>query len=712
MSKIFKLSVCLVSLMFFLFGLYRQLANGIKLQNFQINSITQKVSFVQDKEINLLKGGTIRFYLNADSNNLGTIELLFNNHNRLNKDELTFSMREVGGNYEYVGTVDTALMDSGQFFPFGFPIIPNSKGKLYVVEITSLNGTKHDSVSINRGVSYIKAKYFIRKGEILNISQSLPFFIAKTYELIGYLEILKVVTLLVLCTLPVIILSLINRYINLKVLLLRLSNIVFNPWLFVIIAIYSASHLYFVKYSQFWDSEWYWQLLLSGVSNVIEHKGSLYGLVELILTNFNFLGHPSMGYVLVLSIGQFFDLGNVVMVNATNILLGIVSIVSFYYLVKLIFPKERIGIVLMTGLFAFNPLFYATSISLNLDYSVLVFGLISTTLILYKKYKLFLVFSLFLIFSKETGMIVYCSICFGYFLLYKEYFLKNKYFIVTPVVIFFFYLYLNDWSLWNPNALSNAGNTMTFKLQNNEIFAFGYNSENIKVRLFQIFIMNFKWLLTPFILIGLVKYNSKNYMFFMLILIPFLFFNLIYTAMPFARYVVLSEFIILILFYSSINHLIKNKLVINTYIGLVLLLMLVQTFRSIDPSPILFYGRNFVGKNISSPVFGYRDGRVFNSEFYFIENLSIRLKEIGMQRNKDFILNYDAQYFFKSIDIVGTVEEIDKVDSSLKELIYVHVPWFGDRNKNLDVLSRLFSISQGEVIDSNGYSIEVFDLAR
>lgn len=179
--------------------------------------------------------------------------------------------------------------------------------------------------------------------------------------------------------------------------------------------------------------------------------------------------------------------------------------------------------------------------------------------------------------------------------------------------------------------------------------------------------------------------------------------------MPFARYVVTSVFLIIILFYISINYLIRSRQTIILYLILVFLLMTIQTFKSIDPSPVLLYGKNLIGRNISSPIFGFRDGMVYNTEFNFVDVLSNRIRSRN-DKSEGIVINGGAQYFFKNIGDIGTVEEIQKIDKKNKRLEYVFVPWFGDEVKNIEFLSKYYKVTYKEEIEYNGYFVKIYNL--
>lgn len=685
--------------------------NNSKKDNFQFGNIKETNSLPSGiVDYPILKGNVITFAFKSNYNNLGIVELLINNNNRINKDKIFFRLKESGKNQTlYEATYDTSIMDEGQVFPFGFPVQSNSKGKTYVVEIVSINGSKNDSVSISSKSNNFITKYIVDRRDVYkNPVGTFIFAFKKIQEISGYFNIIDYLKIYLFSTIPFLLtfLSILIYYhMNLKLKI----KFKLNYGLILILIIYYVSHIKFIHYSQFWDSEWYFQLLLSAISSVNNYTGNFIGLINVILRNYNFLGHSSMGYVFILSLGQIIDFGNIVYLNLTNVILGSAAIVGFYYFVTYLNPKNNPNNLIATMIFAFNPLFFATSISLNLDYSVLIFLTLAVTSLFYKNYNFFIVFSLLLVFSKETGLLFYISIVLTILFFKFDEFKRHMLLFAMPVLLFLIYLYYNSWNLWNSGATVNEGNKLSLNFANNKMFSLGINIENIKIRLFQIFIMNFNWILSPFVFIGLFKVKDKNYKFLSCLLIPFLLFNLFYTVMPFSRYVVSSVFILISLFYISVGEIIKNRLHVRLILVTVAFLMFIQIYKSIDSSPKLFYGKNLIGSNVSSPVFGFRDGLVYNTSFYFVEELS-KLIRIRQNKSEGIVLNTGAQYFFKQIDDIGTVENVNKINHKYKNLEYVYVSWFGDLDSSLDQLRKFYTISYKNRIDYKGYYVDVYNL--
>jgi hypothetical protein len=121
----------------------------------------------------------------AQDNNLGILSLRFETFFRpayQNEDLLLFQIKQKGAREWYYKNIyrDGTIYDV-PFFPFGFPIISDSKGKTYEFKITSLKGDKYNSVAISTRWQSIAAKYKFSKRELLQSKISLVQFSIKKF---------------------------------------------------------------------------------------------------------------------------------------------------------------------------------------------------------------------------------------------------------------------------------------------------------------------------------------------------------------------------------------------------------------------------------------------------------------------------------------------------------------------------------------------------
>lgn len=746
MTKIFYpvIFVSIIVTIFSIFLLIPNIKSKLKFNNFSFSTIIQKYSFQKNFNYNkLLKEDTASGVFKASHNNLGTIEVLVDNHNKVNSDKISFVLKELNtGNTIYKGEYPSSLMDVGQYFPFGFPIIYDSKGKTYNFEITSLLGTSDNSVSIKKN-SKFNIKYIYSKDYLLSNKNETPrFLLSKLGNLSLLFDINIMLKFIILTFTPI---FLYYRFIYKKNLFLnqlltdyiaKVINVISNnKYLLLIFFIYFLIRLRFLDYKQHWDSEWYWNLLLKAVTS-LKYAPNFNEAFKQIIENFNFLGHPSMGYISLFSLGQFIDYGNVKYLNITNLLLSLVSIWGFYKILNFFNPNKNKVNYLTTLIFALNPLAIATSISFNLDFPLLVFEIMSLYSLMYKKYIQFILWSLMLIFSKETGLIIYTSQLIGYLVFVylpsvkfkiNKTFIKKLLLLFVPLIIFTSYIIYNGGNFWNSRALENTGNNLSLFRQNGGYFGLAFDKNNILLRSFQIFIMNFTWLIVLpavgwIVFSKLIKKQSFSIIkkdklpYLKMILFTFgilVLFNYFYVVMPFARYTVSAVFYVYILTYLIYIRIFINRETLFKYLLLVIaILSFMQIFKAIDFSPRVFYGTNYIGNQISSPVFGYRDGTVYNIQFTFVDYISRQIKR-DLSANEYLLMDEGATYYFNNFSISNTVENIDKqtIPDNVR-IKYINVPWFLNVEDRINSLNEFFVVENNKQICYSTYCVQIFELKK
>jgi len=97
----------------------------------------------------LMKGDVVLLDYPSRYPMFGMMEVRFNTFNRDNDDVLEFRIKKPGeDNWYYKETYKSIQFQTGKVFPFGFPVIADSNGKTYHIEIESLHGSTESAVSI------------------------------------------------------------------------------------------------------------------------------------------------------------------------------------------------------------------------------------------------------------------------------------------------------------------------------------------------------------------------------------------------------------------------------------------------------------------------------------------------------------------------------------------------------------------------------------
>lgn len=700
--------------------------------NSQINNLAQNVVFPKDSNFEkLLSKQNAKFEFKANDNNLGTISFLFNNYSKINSDVVSFKIKDKDSNSWYhISSHDTSKFDIGQFYPFGFAPISNSKGHVYQIEIESQKGNINDSVSVSDESDFFQAKYIYTKGYLSQNKSLLPHFLTtKTLNYLSYFKYSDYVGFLIIFASPFFI------YLFLKTMKIDFFDITkkfikSNLVILSISAIYIATRIQFLKYSQYWDANWYIQLLLDAISKTSQAPLDIGNKITAFLTNFNFLGHPSMGYMGLMSLSQLFGFGNTVALNIENMLFAVMAIWVFYSIVKFFFPDRKIENIIVTLIFAFNPLFYASSIFFNLDFPLLVFTVLVFESFIYKRNFLFLLWSLLLVFTKETGIYIYLALISAYFtirIINKRMLLgwgktiSQTLVLFLPVVVFGLYLIYTRGHLWNDNDYVK----FNFIWSDSCTFCFGLNPLNIKTRIFQMFIMNFSWLMSLGILITILKIlvlrlkplknivKEKLGLIIILILVFFAFvsLNTVMVVMNFSRYVVPSVFFLTILFYISIHILFNRHLFVRFIILLTLLILVtIQVFNAIDPSAQLLFGTNYIGKHKSSPIFAFNDAQIYNSQFTFLDGYTDLINN-SSPKDTCIINDLATSYYFRNLRSIGYIENLDKLkNKNCTGYTYVYVPWMSNEKTVHIYEGKLYEITGSESLDYKGYPATLYHL--
>lgn len=134
----------------------------------------------------LLKGDKVSGTFQAAENNLGIVSVRFNTFIRppyKNEDNLVFRIKEVGShNWYYQNIYRVGLIYDVPLFPFGFPKISDSQGKIYYFEVESLKGNASNSVALSDRGQILFSRYQADKRVLLHDKKELMIFAFKKFS--------------------------------------------------------------------------------------------------------------------------------------------------------------------------------------------------------------------------------------------------------------------------------------------------------------------------------------------------------------------------------------------------------------------------------------------------------------------------------------------------------------------------------------------------
>ena len=516
-------------------------------------------------------------------------------------------------------------------------------------------------------------------------------------------------------------------------------------------------------YSDFvplWDG---WIAMDTWILNAVSRPFNLF--------NFDSYGHPSMIYFLILGLSQYLDFGNVFWVHITNALLNIGAIIAFYEVIKLIFTNKnnKLELNFLTFLFAFYPVILANTFQVMPDYGVYLFFILFLYFFLKKKIILSLLAGISLVFSKESGFLLFCLVLmvdFGIVLLSRKFALKilkheiqSKLIYVIPIILFilrfvvktFFYKQSVIWEHIGSTGVSFYDKT--FSPQVLARIPYSY--------ILSIFVLNFNWILTIFAFLGILilmfalvrkkasvfsETDTKNIIFIIFVFFGAFFLLTIFKTFTNPRYFLPIYPLLLILFYFGLITVIKQILFRRFLLIFIVVIFFFSNFFTFDPLSKKLFGTFKFGKHeilnmtsTSGECCGYgRDQLVYNLQYtqlhYILNEILMNIKP----NNKTAIVYHplegtyilpriDRTSFKRSVKLENTIDlyltggygymsntyypreivfTFDAISDKPNELFYIEFPNM-DNSDALNMFGKYYITESRRIYGNWGYEIPV-----
>lgn len=478
-----------------------------------------------------------------------------------------------------------------------------------------------------------------------------------------------------------------------------------------------------------WDAATYWGALTTAVTATLSMTHWT-ELPQTILNSYNAFGHPSMGYFGLLVLGQLHDFPSLFMLNMINVLLSTLSVFSVYKIFRWFLSDDKYlpEVLIATAAYALEPLFFGCSIFINTDFPVLVFFTVSIACLLYGKYGCFVIASLFMIFSKETGAMYWAATVGGVFLTSSLIFIyglksrtrvslsqllppfqnnkANQHYIILRNIYAFICLLLPGilfkvFTIAQRGAMWSEGTGLKFDSQGWNCF--GFNTRVMLNRAGEMFVLDFHWIPCLIIvvasLVGLGRFieaksinninnktitTSKNYLTLhpnwaaipiVTSFLAFVAFNLTYITYIIPRYVINGGFFLVIFSVLSLHFAIKSQKIRLFILALMFILFAIQTFRTIDPLSKLVFGSSAFNNHqllqIDNPAEAVGNAFAYNSEFTSIDKLyNLMQKAIPLKADTQIITwSRDRWYSWFYVNIKTLERTVDWRDAYNYNLI-------------------------------------------
>jgi hypothetical protein len=169
----------------------------------------------------------------------------------------------------------------------------------------------------------------------------------------------------------------------------------------VLAAVASALMLWSRRdYIPIWDGRIYSDCIVAASRNLLDVGG------------YRCAGHVSQSYVALLVLAQALDIGSPLPVLAMNALLLAAGAIGLMRVLLAIFPgdEHRIGRALLVAAFVLHPVVLASAVQPGIDFGVLIFAICTLAAMLERRRWAMVMFGVLLVFSKETGVLVYAVI--------------------------------------------------------------------------------------------------------------------------------------------------------------------------------------------------------------------------------------------------------------------------------------------------------------
>ncbi len=155
-----------------------------------------------------------------------------------------------------------------------------------------------------------------------------------------------------------------------------------------------------LRYVPIWDGRVYANCAIDAASN---------GFAGLSMESLRCAGHPTQGYIAILAVSQLLRFGDIAALHLTNVILGVLALVSIRVTLARVFPEPSLArqLDIVTFLCAIHPVLLATLLQTNVDFGVYVFFFVTLAALLSGRYWWTAAAGVLLCFSKETGVLAY-----------------------------------------------------------------------------------------------------------------------------------------------------------------------------------------------------------------------------------------------------------------------------------------------------------------
>lgn len=344
-----------------------------------------------------------------------------------------------------------------------------------------------------------------------------------------------------------------------------------------------------------WDSETYFAALRKACENYEYDFPSL-------INNFFLAGHVSLGYALFLAMGYFIWPNAAQGVYAVNLLLSFAGFCCTWGILRhAVKRKTSLQLLLAAFLIWCMPLTLGTFSGISLDYGIMLFLVFLLYSHIKQQYLLMLFWALALATTKETGVI--CLAGYGVICVLQKFLYQHGSFRDRGLAL------LKEKAMW---ILLGSGGAFLLMRALQLLFGksswgtgisksglhnvFKWQWDYVLLKLQTFFLLNFYWVLALLILYCVLAaaFGKKQRLRYLLLkneeiccaigaAAAFIVFSCIYLTYNNPRYNVVVEYILALVCVIFVMWTITEQTVCNLVIGQLCVIMLVQSYYTVDP---------------------------------------------------------------------------------------------------------------------------------
>ena len=318
-------------------------------------------------------------------------------------------------------------------------------------------------------------------------------------------------------------------------------------------------------------------------------------------------GHIAHGFVFMMSLGQFLNVNSGMGFQYSNMVMGAMAAVCLLYVFKKLFPKTKSYICAIAAfIVSIQPMFLGLSTLAQMEYTLAVLFIFTLCSYVTRHYILMAFWLLVMGTCKETGtMMAFCVLGFSFLYEVISYVKKNGgikaawkhlamwkkvaigIFIVAGVVAFVKVLYI---PVWGGTRIIDV-----LKIGGEGRMTFRFDKTHFLMKTRQLFILNFSWLWTIILVLGLIinfavpavrKRKTLDGRILSFIIIQYLVYTgflILFQEAQMTRYNILSDVLFLFLMMVVVIKVLDKLLVFIPVSALVGVLAYIETFLTIDP---------------------------------------------------------------------------------------------------------------------------------